>query len=324
MPETFTSFMARALHDPQRGYYAQKVQTIGAKGDFSTSATLSPLLGQAIAHWLTEESKAMPEVRHIIEVGAGNGQLMQTIRQSLGWWQRRRFRWHIVDTSEGLRDQQKQRLGKHVTWHTDLSSALQAIGGKAFIYHNELLDAFPVILLQWQVNQWREVFVELKGNSAQEMLQAHSLTDSELADFSVFKQVPRFKDQRVELHLSVRDWLRHWAAAWAQGSMLTVDYGDLFPALYHRQPQGTLRAYLLHQRLNGTDLYLNIGGQDITADINFTDYRKWTQALGWEEITFQDQASFIKARTKSPSNQFMDPDGAGGAFKVLTHRKLFK
>jgi len=76
--------------------------------------------------------------------------------------------------------------------------------------------------------------------------------------------------------------------------------------------------------LDGLALYQNIGRQDITADINFTDYRKWTQALGWEEITFQDQASFIKARTKSPSNQFMDPDGAGGAFKVVTHRKFFK
>lgn len=324
MPETFTSFMARALHDPQRGYYARRVQAIGVKGDFSTSATLSPLLGQAIAHWLKEESKTMPEVHHIIEIGAGNGQLMQTIQQSLGWWKRRRFQWHIVDTSESLREQQRLRLGKEVKWHTDLTDALKTVGGKAFIYHNELLDAFPVILLQWQNHQWFEVHVELKGNCAQEMLEVHSLTALDLADFSVFQQSPRSKDQRVELHLSVRDWLRNWAPVWAQGSMLTVDYGDLFPALYHRHPQGTLRAYLLHQRLNGTDIYQNIGRQDITADINFTDYRKWTQAFGWDEITFQDQASFIGARTKSPSGQLMDLDGAGGAFKVVTHRKLFK
>jgi SAM-dependent MidA family methyltransferase len=324
MPETFTSFMARSLHDPQRGYYARHVQAIGVKGDFSTSATLSPLLGQAIAHWLKAESKTMPEVRHIIEVGAGSGQLMQTIRQSLGWWNRRRFQWHIVETSGGLRDQQRLRLGNAVQWHTDLASALRAIGGKAFIYHNELLDAFPVILLQWQDNQWQEVHVELHGSQAQESLMPHTLTEAECMDFAIFDQPPTSPKQRVELHLSVRDWLQSWAPAWQAGSMLTVDYGDEFPALYHRRPRGTLRAYLLHQRLDGPALYHNIGRQDITADINFTDYRKWTQTLGWEECAFQNQASFIASRTQLTSNQLMDSDGAGGAFKVVAHRKLCK
>lgn len=322
MPETFTSFMARALHDPQRGYYARKVQTIGAKGDFSTSATLSPLLGQAIAHWLKEESKAMPEVRHIIEVGAGNGQLMQTIRQSLGWWKRRRFHWHIVDTSEGLRGQQKQRLGKRVIWHTDLSSALTTVGGKAFIYHNELLDAFPVILLQWQDNQWQEVYVDLSGTQAQESLTPHTLTEADRMDFSIFQQPPPCPTQRVELHLSVRDWLQSWAPTWQEGSMLTVDYGDDFPALYHRRPRGTLRAYLLHQRIDGPALYQNIGRQDITADINFTDYRAWSKAQAWHEIAYETQASFISKRTHSAPNQIMDLEGAGGAFKVVGHRRM--
>ena len=31
MPESFSSFMARALHDPQRGYYARRVQAIEAE-----------------------------------------------------------------------------------------------------------------------------------------------------------------------------------------------------------------------------------------------------------------------------------------------------
>ena len=89
MPESFAAFMARALHDPQRGYYARRIQGIGGqRGDFATAATLSPLLGQGISAWLRESKRAMPEVRHVIEVGAGNGALMETVRKSLGWWGR--------------------------------------------------------------------------------------------------------------------------------------------------------------------------------------------------------------------------------------------
>ena len=82
MPEPFSSFMARALFDPQRGYYSRNIRTVGARGDFSTSATLSPDLGRSIAAWL----KAQSGVRHVIEIGAGSGELMQQLKRSLGWW----------------------------------------------------------------------------------------------------------------------------------------------------------------------------------------------------------------------------------------------
>eukprot|EP01031_Cornospumella_fuschlensis_P020213 gene20213-24780_t len=72
--------MARALYDPQRGYYTRNIRTVGARGDFSTSATLSPLLGQAIAAWLTEESRLQPQVKHIIEIGPGDGSLHAAMR----------------------------------------------------------------------------------------------------------------------------------------------------------------------------------------------------------------------------------------------------
>jgi SAM-dependent MidA family methyltransferase len=109
--------------------------------------------------------------------------------------------------------------------------------------------------------------------------------------------------------------------------MLTVDYGDVFPALYHRRPRGTLRAYLLQQRLEGDAIYENPGRQDLTADVNFTDYRHWAGILNWQEVSYGTQAEFIRARTaretKSGADSFvMDGEGAGGAFKHVIHRKL--
>jgi len=318
MAESFASFMARALHDPQRGYYARRVQDIGARGDFATSATLSPLLGKAIALWLLEERAARPEIRHVIEIGAGNGMLMQTVRQQLGWWQRRRFQWHIVETSASLREQQQQRLGASVSWHEDLKRAFAACGGRAFIYHNELLDAFPVRLLEWHEETWKEVMVDISAAGVRESLSALSVPVT--TAFSALAVRPKQARQRVELHHSVHDWLLDWSAAWKSGSMLTVDYGDTFPALYHRRPHGTLRAYLLHQRLEGAALYDNIGRQDITADINFTDYRDWAQSLGWQEWAYGTQADFILKRLPQADGRILEAQGAGTAFKHVIHR----
>ena len=303
--------MARALFDPQRGYYTRNIKTVGSRGDFSTSATLSPSLGLGIAAWLKSESRIQPHVRHIIEIGAGDGSLMQAVCKSLGWWTRRRFTFHIVETSPVLREQQQKRLGGTVHWHSDIESALLAAEGHAFIYHNELLDAFPASLVQWNATEqrWLEVWVP-------ESLHPH---DFDAAHFSVLRHTTFPDRQRCEIHPSIRDWLRNWVPLWKSGAMLSIDYGDDFPQLYHRRPHGTLRAYLLHQRLTGADIYANPGRQDITADINFTDYRAWLAELGIEEASYQTLAEFLIPHGAPP--QLLDPDGAGSAFKCLVHRR---
>lgn len=323
-PEPFSAFMARALHDPERGYYGRRIATVGARGDFSTSATLSPLLGQAIAAWLAEAARRQPRVRHIIEIGAGDGSLMRAVRGSLGWWRRRRWHWHVVDISAPLRQQQRLLLGRGVTWHNSLAQALQACAGGAFLYHNELLDALPVALLERRDDAWHEVRITAAG---QESLQPLGWSERERRDFAALRGWQPQPGQRCELQTGVRDWLREWAPLWQEGEMLTLDYGGEFPELYHRRPRGTLRAYLLQQRLEGADVYANPGRQDITADINFTDYRAWTREQGWEEVANGTQAEFLRRRIRrlpsGPATAFLlDPDGAGGAFKFVIHRRL--
>jgi SAM-dependent MidA family methyltransferase len=107
--------------------------------------------------------------------------------------------------------------------------------------------------------------------------------------------------------------------------MLTIDYGDTFPALYHRRPHGTLRSYFMQQRLEGPALYQNIGRQDLTADINFTDYRAWASELGLRETFYDTQAAFLHSHRISPrtpaDHHLFHPEGAGGAFKVVVHAR---
>lgn len=305
--------MARALFDPQQGYYSRHIKTVGARGDFSTAATLSPALGRAVAAWLKTEAQRQPQVRHIIEVGAGDGTLMQTTRQALGWWTRRRFSFHIVETSPVLRARQQERLGAALNWHVDLETALAATNGQAFIFHNELLDAFPATLVRWSAAEqvWQEVWAPWPE-------QLHPLT-LDPALFSVLRHTAFADGQRCELHPSILTWLRGWTPHWLAGAMLTIDYGDDFPHLYHRRPQGSLRAYLHQQRLVGADVYANPGRQDITTDINFTDYCHWLTDCGLPLQSRQDLADFL--RPHGAPAQLLHPDGAGSAFKCVVHRR---
>ncbi len=338
--ESVEQFMARALHDPVQGYYARRIRTVGKGGDFSTTATLSPALGKAIARWLRSEARQQPGVRDVIEIGAGDGSLMAAVRASLGWWQRRRFRFHLVESSQPLSEQQKARLGPKVTWHQDLPSALKATGGKAWIYHNELLDAFPVQVVQWnaEAKEWEEVWLNWQAGSPsampQETFRPLSLKADERARFSVLSQwneasPPPAARQRCELAVAVRAWLKQWASSWKAGAMFTMDYGDTFPALYHRRPRGTLRAYLLHQCLEGMNVYANPGRQDITADVNLTDYRKWASELGWREAAYGTQTEWLapvlkpSAAQRSSADAFLThSEGAGNAFKYVIHRPV--
>jgi SAM-dependent MidA family methyltransferase len=321
--EPFAQFMARALFDPQRGYYSRRVQTVGRDGDFSTSATLSPLLGRAIARWLKAALAQSPGVRDVIEIGAGSGALMRQVQSQLGWWTRRRWRWHIVETSERLREQQQTVLrGARVSWWTQLEEALAASAGRAMIYHNELLDAFPCRVMQWSGERWQELWIayDEKGQVVGEQLRAGESPPWG----SALQNWQPARGQRVELHETVRDWLIRWTPHWQAGQMLSIDYGDLFPAVYHRRPRGTLRGYFMQQRVEGPALYQNVGRQDLTADINFTDYRQWTRELGLRELAYTPQAAFIKAQGIRPQSELdqrlLAADGAGGAFQVVVHQ----
>ena len=244
--------MADALYNPKTGYYSTNIKTVGGRGDFSTSATLHPALGSAICGWLKQQSEANPEVSDIIEIGPGDGSLMATVRSFTPWLQRRKFRYHLVESSPVLREIQQKKLGRKVTHHSDIQSALSAANGNAFIYSNELVDAFPVILLQWNAdsNSWDEIWLSKSDGSYQEIARPYIPEDrspelsSALASWNA--QDPPKPGQRIEIHFSYQDWLQSWAPALNSGSILTIDYGDVFPDIYHRRPHGTLRAYCSH------------------------------------------------------------------------------
>ena len=281
-------FVAQALYHPESGYYTENIRTVGRRGDFSTSGTIEGLkkpFAQAIASWSRENG-----FRDVIEVGAGDGGLAVAFMKSLGWWERKKLRYHIVDASPKLVALQKQKVGEaglRATWHPTMEDAVTAAGGRASVFSNELVDAFPPDVFQWDAGHgaWLEVGLELSTTGAvTEACRPTTLSpDLNLA----------FPDgQRVEVHFSYRDWLSRWIKDAERIAMLTVDYGNTTSRIYHRRPKGTLRAYFHHQLLIGDEIYARPGRQDITADVNFSHLKTWGNSLGMTASGLITQSEF--------------------------------
>ena len=80
--------MELALYHPSEGYYSASIQNIGPRGDFSTTATLSPILAKAIVAKWKEACKEFGQKLPFLEIGAGNASLAMAIAEELGFWKR--------------------------------------------------------------------------------------------------------------------------------------------------------------------------------------------------------------------------------------------
>jgi SAM-dependent MidA family methyltransferase len=356
---SFDEFMAAALYDPEHGYYTTGIGDVGGRGgDFATSATLSAGLARAIAGWIAEEitrlSWSGPVA--VIEVGGGNGALAASVLKSLGWWRRRSIRYHLVEVSPVLRELQQAKLvkrrwslshlkergrprprtevprptsgpgaapllehGQAVVWHESIADALAACGGRALIFSNELVDAFPAKWLRWDGTRWEEVCVSYEPSQGLGEIFRELQAGLSADHFSALALTKPPLGQRIEILPSFRKWLQDLAPHWLEGTMLTIDYGaDSAEIIYDRRPGGTMRAYYRQQRIEGGGIYARFGRQDLTSDVNFADLVRWGEELGWETAGLGTQWEFLQRH--GAETDLVAGDGVGEAFRVLALR----
>jgi len=324
----FERFMREALYHPTFGYYSSQIQDVGKGGDFSTSATLDPLLGESIANWIIKRAKELGWRRiPVIEVGAGSGLLARSVIRHLDW----KSRWHvdymICETSPILRSKQQKNLRwRGVRWIDSLKAELEKNDGRALIFSNELVDAFPCRVFQKSEAGWQELGIILhQDGSLAETTSPPIISIAPDPWFEDFAGLPN--GQRVERHDSYHTWLRSWGGLWREGVLLTIDYGDLKQNLYSGRPSGSLRGYWKHERITGSQIYARFGKQDLTADVNFSDLIAWGQFLGWREESFTTQREFLNREISlkkifGASSRFLIPGDVGDAFKVLEQSPL--
>ncbi len=312
-------FMELALYDETQGYYSAHIPAIGYRGDFSTSATLSELPARRlIAHW-QQACKECGRHLPIIEIGGGNGDMAMSIARNLSLWQRLRMRYYMVDRSLALRNLQAMVGGTFVRVKSNIEAALKATDGRAFIFSNELPDAFPARQFVFQGGEWLEL-----GLSIQQGRIIRQANRTSLPESSAFSRWAK-EGQVVEVHESYHKWYASWQKLWKCGVFVTIDYGELNETLYHRRPSGTLRGYKAHQLLGVDELPPLAGHCDITADVNFTDLRTLAERCLGDSLEFMSQRDyllpFVQEGNAADAHLVAVP-GAGDHFSVLIQHRF--
>jgi SAM-dependent MidA family methyltransferase len=346
---SFAEFMGLALYHPRHGYYNSSREIIGPEGDYFTSPGIHPIFGKLLARQLSQmwEILGRPSPFFLIEIGAGNGLLCADIlSHSRDFFPEffENLRYLLGDQSPAMREKQKALLaGFHprVEWMDgrNLLDAEEKYAG--CVLSNELIDSFPVHIVQQSEGRIQEIFVTLRDDSFAETLGDPS--SPALAEYLRLYGAPLQDGQRAEINLQALTWLEKANRALERGFILTIDYGFEAEALYApSRRDGTLLAYFRHGAFS--DPYRRLGLQDLTAHVNFTALIRKGEELGLRKIGFADQYKFLLAlgllqemeafetksglypaaeflKNKLAMKHFLIPGSMGTLFKVLAQGK---
>lgn len=317
---SMADYMEIALYHEENGYYSSNIADVGVRGDFSTSATMSDLLARRIvAQW---KSACHACGRHLpfIEVGGGNGDMAAGIFRNLGLLDKLRTRYLMVDRSRPLRDLQAMVGGGFVRVYPTIERALKRAGGRAFIFSNELPDAFPVRQFVFQDGAWLEIGLSVQNGR----ITRQAARPATLPESSVFTRWAK-EGQIVEVQESYHKWYAAWQPLWKCGTLVTIDYGETVETLYHRRPFGSLRGYKAHTLLNVEETIPMAGHCDLTADVNFSDLISLANRCAGDIIQYMNQNSYLRdyARPDNPADQHLIAvPGAGDHFHVLLQHRF--
>lgn len=340
---SFAEFMAQALYHPEYGYYMTPRDRIGKAGDFYTSSSVNALFGRLIARQLAQLAESLPaEVFQVVEQGAGEGHLALDILDALADEfpaLYARLTYTLVEVSQDNRRRQAAHLAAHLDKVEWCDEDGWAISSGCFL-SNELVDAFPVHVVEKSSGGIDEVFVVSSGGVFTEELR--SATGSPLEDYFEWLGCSPIAGNRAEVNLAAPDWMRQVASRVARGYVLTIDYGYPSEELYalHRR-SGTLMCYHRHQADDNP--YDRVGCKDITAHVDFGALQKAGSEAGMETLWFGEQYRFLmglgfveelmrleasasdekeaRALRMTLKNLIMPDAGMGETFKVLVQGK---
>lgn len=351
-PVTFARFMEQALYHPQYGYYSAPEPKIGRSGDFYTAPTVSPIFGAMLARQFSEmwSLAGRPDKWILAEYGPGTGVLARDIINAIYQHHPDLFtalEYYLIEISPTLREAQKRELSKHAPAGTRVywvNSPVEIDGAgisSGCVLANELIDALPVHLVTMTGNGLMELFVDQDKDGNFNLIKG-SLSSTDLKQFFAMQNIELSEGQKAEVNLQAYKWMSAISTSLRQGFLIVIDYGTTTSDMYSRPRfNGTLRCFHKHQLVDNP--LINIGMQDITANVNFSTLITWGEQLGLKKIGLVTQPNFLlnmgildilqqqKDFTYNPEinkltsaiKQLVLPGGMGDIFKVLIQCKGF-
>ena len=322
-------FINFSLYNKKFGYYMKK-NPFGKKGDFITAPDISRLFSEMIAIWIVSfwQSLGSPKNFNIVELGAGNGEMMKVILESL-----KNFpvifkgcNFYIHEKSPSLIKIQKKKLIKNnISWIMKINKIKNI---PSIFIANEFFDAIAIKQLRKKENVWFEKFVSFQ-NEKKAFFFEKKINIKEIEKKIQFK-ISHNQDFLEYSELGIK-YLSEISSIIKKntGGLLIIDYG-----YNEKKMKNTLQGIMNHKFAN---ILENIGNIDITHNINFNFFKRLTNKMGGLANNLTTQRKFllnmgIKERAEMISknlnflkkadifyriNRLIDEKQMGNLFKVM-------
>ena len=278
-------FINFSLYNKRFGYYMKK-NPFGKEGDFITAPNISRLFSEMIAVWIISfwQSLGSPKKFNLIELGAGNGELMKVLIESFKNFPVFFNSCNIIihEKSNSLKKIQKKKFIKSkIIW---LSKFNKINNYPCIFIANEFFDAMPIKQFTKKQNLWFEKFVNIKNQKNAYFLEKK-------VDIKKIERKINFKISQNQNFIEYSEvgikYLKNISEIIKKnnGGLLLIDYGYT-----NGKMKNTLQAVSKHKFANILD---DIGNVDITHNINFNLFKKYTEKMGGLKNNLTTQKKFL-------------------------------
>jgi len=320
-------FINFSLYDKKFGYYMKK-DPFGKRGDFITAPNISRLFTEMIAIWIISFWKSLgsPKKFNLIELGAGNGEMMKVLIESFENFPDflKSCNFIIHEKSPLLIKEQKKKLQKiNILWKSKIGKIKKI---PSIFIANEFFDAMPIKQFRKKKNLWFEKFVNFTNNN--EAFFFEKKTDIKKVERSIGFKISE-NQNFIEYSELCLKYLKDISKVIKKnnGGLLLIDYG-----YFDGKMKNTLQAVSNHKIAN---ILENIGNIDITHNLNFSLFQNFVKNIGGLSIDLTTQRKFLikmgikkRAEIISKNKDFLKKADIFYRLKRLTDQKqmgnLFK
>jgi NADH dehydrogenase [ubiquinone] 1 alpha subcomplex assembly factor 7 len=332
-------FIEESLYNKKLGYYMKK-NPFGESGDFITAPNISILFSEMIAIWVVSfwEKLDCPKKFNLIELGAGNGEMMKVLLNTFSKFPqfKNACKINILEKSKLLKKIQKSNIkDTKVKWLNNLN---ELNNFPCIFIANEFFDALPIKQFLKKGKKWHERHV----NFAQ---------DKKLKYLDIPFDMQKFEN-KIKFKISYKQTFIEYSPLASKylktiinkikinnGGILIIDYAYL-----EKKMKNTLQAVSKHKYC---DVLKGFRNSDITYNLSFslintmvkklspcsslsTTQKKFLTKLGIfdrAEILSKNMLFSEKADIYFRIKRLIDENQMGHLFKVMlikNHKNKFK
>ena len=282
---TLDKFIEESLYNKKFGYYMKK-DPFGTKGDFITSPNISILFSEMIAIWVISfwEKLNCPENLNLIELGAGNGEMMKILVATFSKFPKFQSvcNINILEKSKLLKQIQKSTINSNkITW---INSLNELNNFPCIFLANEFFDALPIKQFIKKEKKWHERFVKFTNQTNKEYLDIPF-------NMEKFEKKIKFKishgQKFIEYSPQTFEYLQNITNKIKNnnGGILIIDY-----AYTDKKMKNTLQAVSKHKYC---DVLVGFGNSDITYNLSFDLIERIIKEFGTFASLITTQKKFL-------------------------------